>query len=557
MAYLIINSMEGKYQVSRPSEEFLPLTADIFLTKDKFIPIEFVIPPNNVMEGIVDVFARPTIKKKLSVIRDAYVSEKVPTYNYGNRSQIRVGVDTDGTRFRSFLLFDLSSLEEKLTIISAKLHFNVANPEYTLDHMEISTSNKTFDEYGITWDNQPSRQKLIDVFEIEKNKEALSFTITDVVKEWYQDSRTNNGILLKEFGTSKGSQITLHSKEGGYPPYLEIEYFDPNFGVPRHNSLPMEMTVQKGDEKSIPLEFNVITYKKDEPLPLEMFVKSIRGELWIEGYISVTTLPLHANIKKVQDKPLPLEFIVSFSDESPIPIEFNVTQNSLPIHLNIRAINELVFESRVTVNSIPLQMFISQRSLDVSFHVRGFNEIGLSAQISKQDIPIEFNVAKANYIGISGNIIKRLNDTRDIEFTVGRREIPLEFYLRQGHSIPVELSILARREKTIGLTLNVYKSNSSTRPLEFNTKAISDLLFEMEVNSKYLDLSMVVLRKKEAFRNIELNVRSFEAIPLEFIVTKFKDLPLFMEVQKIWFDDIEIRMIIGRLDKKRSYVFIM
>ncbi|OPH47580.1 hypothetical protein BC351_10330 [Paenibacillus ferrarius] len=558
MAYIIINSMEGKYLVKRPLEVFLPLTAGIRLSLSSSILIQVAIPPNNQMEGVVEVAHRPTIKKIIKVARDAYVNESVPTLNYGNRSQLRVGVDMDGHKYRSFLLFDLSTLDKGLTFVSAKLNLNAANPIYSIDHIEISTLNKSFDEYGITWDNQPSRLKFIDILEVDKGSEKLIFTLTDVIKEWYLDSRTNNGILLKEFNNSLDKLISLHSKEGGYPPNLEVEYFDPTFGVPKQSTKLISLTVLNKKSSSIPISVNVITYMRDSTVPINMLVKSIRGELWVESRITVNKLPISLTVKQVRSDSIPVEFKVSHLLEDVIPLGMNVTQNSLPTRFNVRAISELLLESKISIRAIPLSLLVSKRDLDVSLNVRTLSEIPIYMSVSKKGIPIEFSVMKPSSIKIEANVLKRKNEYLNVSFSIGRTSIPIEFYYKQGTSIPIEFLLLGKRFNELPLTLSIYKSDYSVVPIEFETQAISDLLISMDVFSRNLDVSMFVLKNKESFKNLEMNVRKFDSLPLELHVTKFKDLLVYMEVKKIWFSDIGIRLVIGGKGKqKRSYVFIM
>ena len=146
MAYLVLNRMEGEFNVVRVESSDVPVYTHVQTPQSVYLDIKFVVKPVNVMYGEYEILERPRIKKTYYPIRDSYVYEAVPALNYGGRTAFHIGKDDQGKRYRSLIDFDIGDLKEDLYITHAELILTITDILYNLRHFEISTLNKPFYE---------------------------------------------------------------------------------------------------------------------------------------------------------------------------------------------------------------------------------------------------------------------------------------------------------------------------------------------------------------------------------------------------------------------------
>jgi hypothetical protein len=173
--------------------------------------------------------------------KDAIIHSNRPDVNSGlSESNIimawtYVGGGLPPGATRSLIQFDLSVIPTNATIQSAQLSLynDFHAPNNGGDHASLTGSNKSqihfiksaWDEFQVTWGNQPSFENSLTVplaESISANQDYLDIDITEFTKIWHEDPSTNHGILLKLvteqyyrlllFASSDNEDQTLHPK---------------------------------------------------------------------------------------------------------------------------------------------------------------------------------------------------------------------------------------------------------------------------------------------------------------------------------------------------------
>ncbi len=556
MSNLIINRMEGQYDVLRPLSTSINMSFYVYIAKEDYINISFGVAPNNRMEGQYDVFGRPRIIKKFIPVRDAFVKEDVPVFNYGRAEILRIGTDSQGNRHRSFLLFDIEDMEPDLFIVNAKLKLKIVNPDYTTDLIEISTSNNKFDEYGITWANQPTRDLFVDIIETYPNREEIEVDITDTFMKWYQDLRENNGIILKEFEDVFGKEIAFYSRESGEnSPVLEVEYLDPNFFIPLKNEIDIYFDVWKRKENRIPIYFDIQSFYRKNDLPVDFFVLSVTGELCMDFIVSKDILPVNFMVRQKSD--IFIDFKVSEPRINDLLMNFTVSKDNLLLDLNVAGIDYkwLVFTVHHPV--IPLDFVVTKDQIRVEFKIPYKNEIDLNLNIAgTSDLPVEFEYKLINDLEFSFYIEKYIYNDLPIEFFYSHNIIPVNFVISKYSDLSLDLNVAGI--KHIPIDLHIIKTLSNEINLDFMVRGVNDLPLDLNVAGiEYLpiefehrltnDLPLLLHVEKYIHKpedDLLINFSySFGSIPISFIVSKYSDLPLDFNIAGIKYIPINLHVV--------------
>jgi len=551
--------MEGQYEVIRPLSASIDVYFHTNILKENYVNITFGIMPNNRMEGQYEVFPRPKIKKKLTPIRDAFVKEDVPTYNYGGRTQLRVGVDEHGNRHRSFLLFNIDEVDRSLNIISAKLKLTTVYQNYSSDMFELSTSNRKFDEYGVTWANQPTRDQFLDIVETLPNQEKIEIDITDTFIGWYADKRENNGIVLKEFENTYGKEIAFYSRESGQEsPILEIEYFDPGFYIPFRHQIDMNFDVWKQVDKNLPINFEVESFYRQDEIPIDLFVLSVIGELYMDFTISQTVLPLEFTVRQKSDIDIDFNIIHDRFDDSML-VDFTTSQTGVPLDFNVEGMSYRWVDFIIHHPTLPVDFVVTQDSMPISMNILFTDNIDLNFTVTQDTMPIEFEYRYISDMPVLFHITKDIHKPEDdipIAFSYSYGSIPIDFTVAKYSDLPMSLNINAVDDRDIEFV--VLKSFSDNKDLDFIVRAIEDLDLDFEIASRFLGLDFHVIKVKQSFKRLDFNVNAVDDMDIDFIVAQKNDIIMNFHIQKQLFNDIDILFVVdGKIKKTRAYVFIM
>ncbi|AVX31787.1 hypothetical protein CTH_2244 [Carboxydocella thermautotrophica] len=136
-----------------------------------------------------------TLQPEAAASKDAYVWQTNGSTNYGTNTALFVGTHPIySTPFRSYLQFDISSIQGDITNITLQLYayyVTGAGPQ-----VSAYLPSTTWDEAAITWGNQPAiGSKITGPVSVTATGTWYNFDLTPVATTW---KTANNGIVLKQ-----------------------------------------------------------------------------------------------------------------------------------------------------------------------------------------------------------------------------------------------------------------------------------------------------------------------------------------------------------------------
>jgi len=194
----------------------------------------------------------------LNASEDAFVNSGNPGSNYGSDTRLRVG-DNDGATLtplnlnpgdrEAFVKFDLSGLESNLAVTNAL--FRAIQTDTSLvaggfDVYAVEGPAGTWSESTITWNNRPTGATFLGnmgVFSQNTHGGISTFfsdTFTQLVQDWIDGTKPNNGLLFRLHDTGANNGDTLAARESTVfdPPQLFVTYVpQPITVIPEPGSL--------------------------------------------------------------------------------------------------------------------------------------------------------------------------------------------------------------------------------------------------------------------------------------------------------------------------------
>lgn len=388
---------------------------------NKSVQSDFLIHPRNKFQVKFDVAPPPRIIKILDAVQDVFVYEGNKSYNYGLWSYLQIGVDSEGLVSRSFIDFDFSTFPSNVHITKATLVL-YSKTRNAFEGLELSTSNKEYDETDIVWGNQPIREQFISVNNIDNGTFVYKLDVTNTVRDvWYAQNLNNHGFLLKSYDETVQQQIQFFSKESiSYIPKLEIEYFDMDIYkvgagaikgdleviVPTHDEgLSGDFIIDKiKDTTNLVSSFQLIN---NDMLQGDLFVpnkKDIHGnfKLWKATHISGDFI---LDGKPVYYPELNGDFLAVHYDPN-----FNMYYEHIKAKFEVAESTWLRSDFYIAQsNQINAELLvINQKSLiNGSFNVVHINDlscdIGNIEELNRTEVNGSFEVIGSSYKGISGS----------------------------------------------------------------------------------------------------------------------------------------------------------
>jgi len=165
--------------------------------------------------------------RTFSPTEDAWVSESAPTTNYGTDTinYVQDNYSTgSGTRKRTLLQFDISSLPSASYIYKAILHLNV-NTTGADTYPELRELDADFNESTVTWNTQPTSTTIIETEYLDDGKHLTASTGADTFDVTQFIRHGKYGICITLSTDGAGTNYHTYSKEHAttsYRPYLEV-----------------------------------------------------------------------------------------------------------------------------------------------------------------------------------------------------------------------------------------------------------------------------------------------------------------------------------------------
>ena len=156
-------------------------------------------------------------KQRRQSITSAYVVSGQPNVNHGIETRISVGKDSSGAgKFRGLIKFDLPSLDKSDMIVDATLSLGQVGVDYYADTTPDMAVNayiigQNWSKNTVNWNNQPNtlNNSVLDYAFARKSEANKSvqkdWNITKAVKNWYEGTNANYGIMLKSAAENKST----------------------------------------------------------------------------------------------------------------------------------------------------------------------------------------------------------------------------------------------------------------------------------------------------------------------------------------------------------------
>ncbi len=148
----------------------------------------------------------------------------------GDQDLLAVGRDSNGSVYRSYLLFDLSPLEGA-DVTRAELRL-FAHPRWSSGDEVLSLFlfpvARSWNQDAMTWRRQPGGNggpMATTLLRPEHNRE-VAFDVTRLVSAWASASLPNRGVLLATGGDHSSSRVVFFSSEAtvaDHRPVIEVE----------------------------------------------------------------------------------------------------------------------------------------------------------------------------------------------------------------------------------------------------------------------------------------------------------------------------------------------
>ena len=166
----------------------------------------------------------------LEPVADSFVKEGYPSSNYGSNDELYLGWSSSGGHYYTYVKFDLSSIPEGSTIVSAKLKLYVT---YTAGSIAGRTAKayrvtEDWNESDITWNNKPNNSDTeTSSAQIPSDNNWIEFDVKADVQGFVDNDYDNYGWVIKCSDCQSNDYLRFASREyseNDKHPILEIEY---------------------------------------------------------------------------------------------------------------------------------------------------------------------------------------------------------------------------------------------------------------------------------------------------------------------------------------------
>lgn len=254
------------------------------------------ISPRNKMAGIVDIVQKPQFKLKIYPVQDAFVRESIKTLNYGSEQTMLVGYNVAlQERYRSFIKFNSDDLPDDITIVEAKLGIYNIKDERSNQQIGIYTANRDWQEYTITWLNQPDINHLQDIQALGKEVGYVEFNTSTAVKEWFNNESENNGFVIKAMNETLPQFKQFHTRESNInQPYLEITYEENAIYSYGRSDIESRLFIVSVGKSEVKGSIKIPNFDEGFSLPSQIHV--LNPDWWMEGSITVNRREVQSNL---------------------------------------------------------------------------------------------------------------------------------------------------------------------------------------------------------------------------------------------------------------------
>lgn len=451
------NRMFGKMVVSSVAIKDVDSSIGLRLPNDLSSAIR--IAPHNKMYGALEVILPPLTTVTLDAISDSYVRELRPNQNFGATQDMFVGKSLSGETYRSLLFFDILTIPPVMTIKSAKLILQHANPHDTQNVIGFYDAIGDWTENGVTWANQPVSGDLLQSGNSGVGQTTVEIDFTDPVTEWHKGIRENNGFIMKMVDQFYLSTARYHTTEySPKRPKLVIEYFDPTvntFGSTfRQSSITVVRAGSIEVDSALTVRSNNYIWEQDASI-------LVRDPKERPGSLTVSRPDLDSSILVVKSDKSDLDSSVTI-------MSANYTELDTVLHVSTPEISSSIYvrpysdlSSSMTskaqdVNDLTSSISVNRQEMDGSIYVRAFSDINASITArakgtsdldgvivsNKPDLYSDIYVRPYN--DLTSSVIARRSDISNLDSSIAasRPDMTGQAYVRYRSEVLSEVTVI-------------------------------------------------------------------------------------------------------------------
>lgn len=225
------------------------------------------VAPHNQMTAYYELIEPPVHKWEDYPVQDSYTLSESPynSINYGTANSLLVGNNGRGEA-KSYVQFDLSSLEEKIRIKNAK--FRLYYSDLLNTDINLYSIKEEWRETNITNLNAPTQiEHLTSSYINNEIDRYIEFDVTEIVARWNLGI-PNNGFMIQ----STDNVVTIfRSRESRQSPELIIEYFSSEPLNLASRKMKFGIAPRLSNKTQILFDLEVISYYKNSDMGFSVF----------------------------------------------------------------------------------------------------------------------------------------------------------------------------------------------------------------------------------------------------------------------------------------------
>jgi uncharacterized repeat protein (TIGR02543 family) len=187
-------------------------TCNLTMSANKWANAVFDCKDRLIGHSILDFAPTPFTK-------DTYAAEGSPSSNFGSNNNVRVGANTSGDRYYSYVKGALPPVPQGCSAYAADLVFPNASagPNGTVG-LAINPASATWGEDTLTWNNRPTATGtgFTSLYGYQTTGIAAAVAEADV-EDLYDGTQTNYGFVIKPDNVQAGYSWAMDSLEAGNP----------------------------------------------------------------------------------------------------------------------------------------------------------------------------------------------------------------------------------------------------------------------------------------------------------------------------------------------------
>lgn len=548
---IITNSLDIKMSIDIPLYSTLLSTIDMIMSSFDLIdglvnvthysnlPMTINVANKFDIYSMVEAVGVNDSYRKLSVLKDSYVSETKPTQNYGSNNSIIIGNTYDDGEFETFIQFDLNLVKKTDDIYKAELVL-LSDSQVIINNLLTYSTDDNWQENTITWLNKPETGKLLSSINKTLGRGRTRFDITKYIKDSYNSKRLNPSIIIKQSSDS----ITMKdkafvSKEGTYNdkrPYLFITYRSNITKKYDINNLSITLNVKAKDMNNLPLKLYVDCPATESNLKISFVVKN-NTYLQSNIIINCPQVRFNGNIKVNETNDLISNIKVRNIDINEITSTITITKPTIRLKAGIR---------NTADNNLPMSLVIRQNEN---------SDMKLLVTISHGIIKSNIIVRKTNTILIPFTMVVRKKPSQDnvFEMIISKPKLPSNVIVTYTNEIPFECFIISNDISKIPISLMVTVPQI---PISLNVSQINQrkfTLFVRNINNNDIAMKLGIQYTGTSLLKSTFNIRHQDDKEAYIRITK-PNCRMYTTIRRTEVYDISISLTVFRIE---DYAYII